>query len=162
MAFQHNTPTFVHLDFEHVVFVAKHSHLGLERVGEELGLCELVGPLRRPVALDLSKLAGSDRNTTRLCVCYRGVARGVCGAMPPKFLEHIVILCLERQYSRQNSVIRLKSNILLLPKFFWLPTFLGWLRYFFANIQWFPSMGRKRSKMGRAEAIQTWVVYFQR
>jgi len=25
-----------------------------------------------------------------------------------------------------------------------------------------PSMGHKGSKMGRAEAIQTWVVYFQR
>ena len=37
--------------------------------------------------------------------------------MTPKFLEHIVILCLERRYPKQNSVIRLKSNILPNPNF---------------------------------------------
>jgi len=42
--------------------------------------------------------------------------------MPPKFLEHIVILCFERRYHKQNSVLRLNSNIL--PS-----RFLGWLRY---------------------------------
>jgi len=31
---------------------------------------------------------------------------------PSEFLEHIVILCFERRYPKQNSVIRLKSNIL--------------------------------------------------
>ena len=36
---------------------------------------------------------------------------------PPNFLENIVILCIERRFSKQNSVIRLKSNILVLPKF---------------------------------------------
>jgi len=41
--------------------------------------------------------------------------------MPPKFLEDIVILFTERWYSKQNNVIRLKSNILAIPKF------LGWL-----------------------------------
>jgi len=47
--------------------------------------------------------------------------------MPPQFLEHIVILCFERQYTKQNSVIRLKSNILV-PKFFWvIPKF--WAGY---------------------------------
>jgi len=40
----------------------------------------------------------------------------------PKFLENIVILCFERRFSKQNSVIRLKSNILT-------PKFLGWLRH---------------------------------
>jgi len=47
----------------------------------------------------------------------------------PKFLENIVILCFERRFSKQNSVIRLKSNFLS-PKNF-LPTskFLGWLRH---------------------------------
>jgi len=29
--------------------------------------------------------------------------------MPPKFLENIVILCFERRFSKQNSVIRLKQ-----------------------------------------------------
>jgi len=31
---------------------------------------------------------------------------------PPKFLKYIVILCFERRYPKQNSFIRLKSNIL--------------------------------------------------
>ena len=37
------------------------------------------------------------------------------GAMPPKCLEHTVILCFERRCSKQNGVIRLKSDILPLP-----------------------------------------------
>jgi len=53
-----------------------------------------------------------------------GVARGgQRGHAPPKFLENTVILCFERRFSKQNSVIRLKTDILLPPKF------LGWLRY---------------------------------
>jgi len=37
---------------------------------------------------------------------YIGVARADKGAMaPPKFLENIVILCFERRFSKQNSVI---------------------------------------------------------
>jgi len=35
------------------------------------------------------------------------------GPCPPKFLENIVILCFERCFSKQNSVIRLKLNILV-------------------------------------------------
>ena len=42
---------------------------------------------------------------------------------PHKFLEDIVILCFERRFSKQNSVIRLRSNILAPPKC------LGWLRH---------------------------------
>jgi len=41
--------------------------------------------------------------------------------MPPNFLENIVILCFERRFSKQNSVIGLKSNILA-PKIFGLAT----------------------------------------
>ena len=53
-----------------------------------------------------------------------GVARGGAkGALSPQFLENIAILCFERRFSKQNSVIRLKSSIL--P-----PTpILGWLRH---------------------------------
>jgi len=36
---------------------------------------------------------------------------------PPKCLENIVILCFERRFSKQNSMIRLKSNILAPPNF---------------------------------------------
>jgi len=59
-----------------------------------------------------------------------GVARGVSEAMPPtKFLENIVILCFERRFFKQNSVIRLKSSILAPPNFA-PPKFLGWLRHY--------------------------------
>jgi len=44
------------------------------------------------------------------------------GYMALKLLENIVILCFEVRFCKQNSVIRLKWNIL--P-----PKFLGWLRY---------------------------------
>jgi len=36
---------------------------------------------------------------------------------PLKFLEYIVILCFERGYTKQNTVFRLKSNILPPPVF---------------------------------------------
>jgi len=37
--------------------------------------------------------------------------------LSPKFLERMVILCVERRHPKQNSVIRLKSNILI-PQIF--------------------------------------------
>jgi len=45
----------------------------------------------------------------------------------PKFLENIVILCFERRFSKQNAVIRLKSNVLA-PQIFGLDTPLVSLR----------------------------------
>ena len=42
-----------------------------------------------------------------------GVARG--GGQ--RNLDNIVILCFERRFSKQNTVIRLKSNILPTPNF---------------------------------------------
>jgi len=47
--------------------------------------------------------------------CMQKISKGrVKGAMPPpKFVENIVILCFERRFSKQNSVIRLKLNILV-------------------------------------------------
>jgi len=51
-----------------------------------------------------------------------GLARGdQRGHVPPKCLENIVILCFERRFSKQNNVIRLKSNILA-PQIFGLAT----------------------------------------
>jgi len=42
------------------------------------------------------------------------------GSMPPpKFEENIVILCFERRFSKQNSVIRLKLNILVYTAEYW-------------------------------------------
>ena len=46
-------------------------------------------------------------------------SQGGKGAIAPrKFVENIVILCLKRHFSKQNSVIHRKSNILALPKIF--------------------------------------------
>ena len=52
--------------------------------------------------------------------------------VPPKILENIVILCFERRFSKQNSVIPVKSNILAI-KFFVPPQFLGLLRHCLAS-----------------------------
>jgi len=53
-----------------------------------------------------------------------GVARGgKRGHGHPKLLENILNLCFERRFSKQNSIIRLKSNILPPQKI------LGWLRH---------------------------------
>jgi len=38
-------------------------------------------------------------------------------------------MCFERRCHKQNSVIRLKSNISSPTKFFVLPKLLGWTRY---------------------------------
>jgi len=54
-----------------------------------------------------------------------GVARGGQKGHAPQFFENIVILCCKRRFSKQNSVIRLTSNILAPQKF------LGWLRHRF-------------------------------
>jgi len=49
--------------------------------------------------------------------------------MSPKILEHFV-MCFERRYLKQNSVICLKSNssvppnVVGSPQFFWLPALL--------------------------------------
>ena len=46
--------------------------------------------------------------------------------MPPKCLEIIVILCLERCFSKQNSVIRRNNQTIWSPKIFVLATPLIW------------------------------------
>jgi len=51
---------------------------------------------------------------------------GSMGSCPHKFLEHIVILCFERRYHKQNSDIRLKSNMFPNKNS---PQFFDWLRY---------------------------------
>jgi len=57
----------------------------------------------------------------------QGVAKRAMA--PLKFVENIVILFLERRFSKQNSVIRRKSNILAPLKIFRPSKFLGWLRH---------------------------------
>jgi len=48
---------------------------------------------------------------------HRRSRRGQRGHAP-NVLEDIVILCFERRFSKQNSIIHLKSSILARPKFF--------------------------------------------
>jgi len=48
--------------------------------------------------------------------------------MPHKFLDHTVILCLERRYPKHNRIIHLKSDIIPLKKLFYPSHILGWLR----------------------------------
>jgi len=55
----------------------------------------------------------NDRLSHRRC---QGGPKRPC---PPKFLEYVVILCFQSRFSKQNSVIRLKSNIFS-PKMFFL------------------------------------------
>jgi len=52
---------------------------------------------------------------------------GQRGHAPPKLLENIVILCFERRFSKQNSVIHAKSNIWPQKNFSAPPKFLGLL-----------------------------------
>ena len=46
----------------------------------------------------------------QLGVSFLATTKGLCPH--PKFLENMVILCFERRFAKQNSVIRRKSNIL--------------------------------------------------
>jgi len=61
-----------------------------------------------------------EKNVSRNgCTAWhrRSQGRTAKGPCPPKFLENIVILCFERCFSKRNSVIRLKSNILATKNF---------------------------------------------
>jgi len=71
---------------------------------------------------DLMSLSGSNRSSLQVRPRCIGIDRGEPkGPFPPNFLENIVILCFERRFSEQNSVIRLKSSILDSPRIFWPP-----------------------------------------
>jgi len=64
---------------------------------------------------------------SRRCSHSHRRSQGAQRSHTPQFLENIVILCFERRFSKQNSVTRLKSNILA-PQIFCPPKCLGWLR----------------------------------
>jgi len=66
--------------------------------------------------------------TTKRCHTHRCSQGGPKGPCTPKFLENVVILCFERNFSKQNSVIR--SNILAPPKF------LGWLHHWSHTVKY--------------------------
>jgi len=50
------------------------------------------------------------------------------GGHAPQTFQKIVSLCFERQYTKQNSVICLRLNILVSPKIW------GWLCYWFLHL----------------------------
>jgi len=64
------------------------------------------------------------KNSSQFCrrVPPHRRSQGVKEAMPPKFVENIVILCFENRFSKQSNVIRLQSNILTPPQIFGLAT----------------------------------------
>jgi len=66
---------------------------------------------------DICGIKCVNLETMRIAL-HRSSQGGQKRPCPPKFLENIVIFCFERRCSRQNSVIRLKSNILAPSKFF--------------------------------------------
>jgi len=64
-----------------------------------------------------------------------GIERGgQWGHSPKKILENIIILCFERRFSKQNSVIRLKPNILPTQNFL-PPQKIFWAGYVTGNYQ---------------------------
>jgi len=73
---------------------------------------------------DIIRIAASEssneciRQAPTAAFAHRRSQGGAKGAIPSPFLENVVILCFERRFSKQNSVIRLKSNTLP-PTNFW-------------------------------------------
>jgi len=66
------------------------------------------------------KDSGVRRKFPRRGPKHRRNQRRAKGAMPPpKFVENIVILFFERRFSKQNSVIHLKLNILVYTAEYW-------------------------------------------
>jgi len=51
-------------------------------------------------------------------------SQGAHGAILPKFLEYLLILCFERRCPKQNTADRPKSKVLAPPKIFGLATTL--------------------------------------
>jgi len=96
-----------------VILLCKNACENLDAINARSAACFLQPILQLcktsswpPLKLRFLHLLASD-------IHHIGVARGAKGSMAPlKILEHIVILCFERRFSKQNSFIRLKSNIL--------------------------------------------------
>ena len=87
----------------------------IKLVAPRMNLYQEVAVSSKKVGDPCYMLSVRIKNAHRHCEPI-GVAKG---AMPPKILENMVILCFERRFSKQNSVIRLKSNILPPLQNFW-------------------------------------------
>ena len=55
---------------------------------------------------------------------------------PPKFVENMVILCFESRFSKQNSVLHLKFNILVYTAEYWQYTLSKTVYTFFIFRVW--------------------------
>ena len=66
---------------------------------------------------------------------------------PPKFVENIVILCFERRFSKRNSVIRLKLNILVYTAENWQYTLPKTVYTFFIFRVWGEGYGTAASPL---------------
>jgi len=99
---------------------------GLRRIPTSLHRCILTSHMilycmirsLREYSLSLRDMGHTRTNNGLLNLwkrCYQRRTQGWAKeAKPPqKFLENIVIFCFGKRFSRQNSVIRLKSNIFL-------------------------------------------------
>ena len=90
---------------------------------------------KRAQILAIGKMLGSRQWRTQKIseggAKHRRNQGGPKGPCPPKFLENIVILCFERRFSKQNSVIRLKLNILVYTAEYWQHTLPNTIYTFF-------------------------------
>ena len=82
-----------------------------------------------------------------------GVARGPRRPCPPQIFRTYSHWCFERRYHKQNSVIRIKSNILSPPNFL-TPKFVGWLRYYLQGK--LPNLRADCFTVGPYRVIITW------
>jgi len=71
-------------------------------------------------------------------VAYAKISKGGPKRPLPKFLENVAILCFERRFSKQNSVNRLKLNILVYTAEYCLYIFLFFESEGGAVAQWSP------------------------
>jgi len=71
----------------------------------------------RSRARERKKHSTSSRHCVLTQRAHRRSQGGQRGHAPQKFLENIVILFFKRRFSKQNSVICLKSNIFATPNF---------------------------------------------
>jgi len=107
-------------DFDRIFDISKPLEVGLyPTTSPPAPLPELASRSSIEIPSLLFIILNAGTQQTRLqSACSIGVARGAHGAYPTTFLAYIVILCFGRRYPKQNSVIRLKSNILA-PATFW-------------------------------------------
>ena len=103
---------------EELFGLSKTEYPALHKIKKELNLLSKLYTLYN--AVSCRKIAVYIKST-------QAQPGGHTGPCPPQFVEHMVILYFERRYPKQNSFIRLKSD-LLPPNVFGLPQVFGLAR----------------------------------